>query len=339
MRQPSAMVAYKKPGPIGGKLIREVIAFMRSQGVKLPISSHILIATSGGSDSIALARLLIQYGRRVVDPGKIRLLHVNHGWRGAESDADAEFVRLFARQLKVPCKIVRVRAPAQLSKGPKGESWEDLARQQRKKVFAREAARLGGALIMTAHHGDDLAETLLWRLFTGSALTHGGGIVFQHGVELRPLLQVRKQRLEAFLEEEGQSWREDGTNREGRFLRSRMRLGLMPTIDELFPKAVEHLIQAGLSAQNRIGTPGPNENGDPVTKTLSLKSRPVSELLFRAAGLQVRRAHWDAIQRLATQEVPLGSSTTKEMHLPGGWRLVKERKARGTRERWVLEKE
>src|SRR5271167_2083638 len=102
------MQAYPKPRETGGQLIREVVRSLRMQKFKLPlgdITSHILIAVSGGADSIALAHLLIQYGRRVVSRDAIRILHVNHGWRGAESDRDEQLVRAFARKMGVPFSV------------------------------------------------------------------------------------------------------------------------------------------------------------------------------------------------------------------------------------------
>src|SRR4051794_22839086 len=81
----------RKPGPTGGALIRTVVGFLRQFQIQLPIDSHILIAVSGGADSVGLAHLLVHYGRRVIDRSKIRLLHINHGWRADESDQDEDF--------------------------------------------------------------------------------------------------------------------------------------------------------------------------------------------------------------------------------------------------------
>ncbi|MCC7440934.1 MAG: hypothetical protein IT285_04850, partial [Bdellovibrionales bacterium] len=84
---------YPVPGREGGKLIRRLISFLRSQGTRVPVSSHILIGCSGGLDSTALAWLIGRYGRRVVGPERITLVHFHHGWRGREADRDARRVR------------------------------------------------------------------------------------------------------------------------------------------------------------------------------------------------------------------------------------------------------
>jgi tRNA(Ile)-lysidine synthase len=295
---------YPKPGPIGGRLIRRMVSFLRANRIELPLTSHILIATSGGSDSLALAVLLARYGRRVVARKDITLLHVNHRWRGEESDEDARFVRAQARSLDVGCRIVRLAAPDPTVL--KGESWEEQAREARKRIFVRECARLGGAQVLTGHQGDDLAETLLWRIFTGAAETHGAGIAVRHGLELRPLLSFRKSELQAFLREEGRGWREDATNQNGRFLRSRLRLELFPRIELLFPRAVEHLMKLGLAVQQ----------SDAAGCADSEVSAPL--LAARALGIRVKRAHFEQLLRAAQLD-----KRQHEIHLPQGWRLTR----------------
>lgn len=317
--QTQKQISYAIPRATGGRLIRRVIRLLREYRVQLPIGSHIHIATSGGSDSIALAHLLIHYGRRVGPKAKISLLHINHGWRGKESDADEQFVRTAARRWGVKIKVVRLRPP----KSGKGESWEDLARVARKKVYAQLGEK--GAVVFTAHHGDDLAETLLWRIFTGSHETHGGGIAVRTGAEVRPFLGCRKQELQQYLEEEGESWREDRTNFEGRFLRSRIRLELIPVIQRLFPKATDHLIAAALKAQA-----GPIEAD---ARDLPVLNEALGAFLG-AAGLRIRRAHWGSMLG-AIRKDPAWHG---ELHLPGGWKIRREKSVKPVRDRWVLER-
>lgn len=228
---------YPKPKDAGGRLIRELIASLKREKIPLPITSHILCATSGGSDSVALAVCLARYGRRVIDPKRITLFHVNHGWRAEASDGDEAFVRALASKLGVGFLSVTAREqPAA------GDSWEEHARRLRKEAYLQAAKKLKCRFIFTAHTGDDLAETRLWRLFTGKWETHAEGIYARHGKEFRPFLKLRKAFLQEFLNEEAQGWREDQTNHEGRFLRSRMRNELFPVIEKLFPRAVTHLI-------------------------------------------------------------------------------------------------
>jgi tRNA(Ile)-lysidine synthase len=228
--------AYRKPGPMGGTLIRRVVKFFRDESLlnKGETYPGLLVACSGGSDSTALAVLLTRYGRRIVAPGGITLLHVNHGWRGEESDGDSRFVADLARRLGV--KAIRFKSK-RLPK--KGESWEDAGRKLRKRLFERALTRAPNAAILTGHTKNDLFETKIWRFFTGVYETQGEGILTQFKGEVRPLLDVTKQELQTFLKEEGISWREDASNQDPRFLRNRLRNELIPVVDQLFPGALE----------------------------------------------------------------------------------------------------
>lgn len=187
---------------------------------------------------MALAVLLAKYGRRVVGREGMSLLHVNHGWRGKESDGDERFVMALGKKLGVPVRVRRI-----MEKPEKGESWEAHARSLRKALYVEEANRLpnpaGSAHVFTGHQADDQAETRLWRFLTGAFTNLGEGILPRHGIEVRPLLGVRRSDLVAFLREERQKWREDASNQDPRFLRARMRLELMPVIVSLFPGAID----------------------------------------------------------------------------------------------------
>ena len=231
------MEVYPKPKNQGGVLLRRLVKEFRQEFQEVPLSSHIHIACSGGSDSVGLAVLLAKYGRRIVKAQNLTLIHLNHGWRGMESDQDASFVADLARRLGVGFITEKLKTL------PKpGESWEKVGRDERKRFFDKCAKAHKNTLILTAHTADDLVETRLWRLFTGKWETHSQGILSRHGAEYRPFLSTRKTEIIDFLKEENQEWREDQTNHEGRFLRSKMRQELMPVIEKLFPKAVDHIL-------------------------------------------------------------------------------------------------
>lgn len=304
---------YPKPGPIGGGLIREVISFARSHNkMTLPIGSHILIGVSGGCDSVALAHLLVHFGRRIVPRSRISLLHVNHGWRGKESNADELFVKRLGKKWNVP--VITHRLNFSKYHDPK-KSWENEARELRKDLFARDAEK-HKALVFTAHQADDQAETLLWRLFTGAASTHGGGVIFRHGVEVRPFLRCRKTLIKNYLLEVDQNYREDATNQSDRFMRARMRTELMPAIEKLFPRSIEHLVQLALSVQ----ADRPNLGSPP--------SIPY-DILIKTAGLKMRRPHFETL----SQKLVAKKSWCGEIHLPGGWKLICQPPVKWTLER------
>lgn len=301
---------------MGGRLIRRWIKSLRDAG--LPKGSQILCACSGGLDSTALTVLIARHGLRVGEIGPI--LHFNHGWRGAESDADEAHVLELGRQLGLEVRVGRALRDGVPSGG---ESPEARARFERRVFFEREAGCRGPhARVLTAHHADDLAETLLWRIMTGAARTHGLGIQASHGIELRPALGTTKAELRAFLEEEGISWREDRTNFEGRLLRSRIRVELAPVLDGIFPRWREHLAAEARRLEKGACQTG-EEGGDGELSILSA--------LLGAEAIRPRRAHLEAIRSAK------GAGAATDIALEGGWKLTHQWLAKEGKSRWILE--
>jgi len=234
---------------------------------------------------------------------RIRVLHVNHGWRGEASDRDAAFVQNLGGELGIPVDVRRVEPPQKSS----SDSWEADAREKRKAVFSEALSQFPGVLF-TAHQSEDLAETLLWRLCTGTAKTHGGGILVRTSESfVRPLLTCRRAELEAFLEEEGVTPRIDSTNQDPRFLRARMRTQLWPLLEELFPRAVEHLVTLALDAQSAL--PASDQEGE-------AHFGGILQAMISSIGARPRRAHWDLLAE--KNRTPNWSGI---LELPGGWRL------------------
>ncbi|MBI4925462.1 MAG: tRNA lysidine(34) synthetase TilS [Bdellovibrio sp.] len=294
---------YPKPSPMGGVLIRRVVSFLRSQRVHLPIHSHILIATSGGNDSITLAHLLITYGRRVISKNKIKILHINHRWRGKASDLDAKFVRKLAKKWGV--KFYLKQLPyVNLNQKINNNSLENLARIKRKEIFYNFVKNKKlGKYIFTAHHADDLVETVLWRFFTGTINTHGAGILFKSGVELRPFLQIRKKELLEYLKQEKIPWREDITNQDDRFLRVQIRKQLLPLVEKIFPRVVQNLLNNTLPKQKKF------------SKFITSKN---ANNIFSLLNIRIKKSHLEIIKNI-------NSNGTKKISIPlrGGWCLNK----------------
>lgn len=339
---------YPKPGAIGGVLIREVIGLLRSHGVHLPLKdSHILIATSGGSDSTALAVLLARYGRRVVGDCQISLVHFNHRWRAEASDADEAHVESLARKLGLGFQRFQGKgAPEKDS----GLSWENEARKERLEAFASFGEK---SCILTAHHQDDLAETVLWRLCSGQMDTHGGGILVNNGPYLRPLLAIKKKDLEAFLQEEGESWRIDQSNQDRRFLRNQIRLDLVPILKIIFPNFIENLAKGALRAQLNTNV---NSHSSEVlvlgvafsilTKTIRANRRQIEALMkWVESSESDQDNHETARHGVNRKSFDLGSSwkvtreIVKEMSIKqiSNSQGLRTKNRQGSRIKWVFE--
>jgi len=209
---------------------------------------RVAVAVSGGADSVALLRLLLEL--RAELGIVLSVAHVNHKLRGDESDEDERFVARLARQHGLDLHVRE--APVDGSCSPDVGSGIEAATRKLRYGFFRQLAWDGRiSKIATAHTLDDQAETVLLRIFRGTGIRGLAGIhpriVFEEqgrvfGEVVRPLLGFRRARLQEFLRERDQSWREDSSNRDTAFLRNRVRYRLLPMIAEEFGEAaIEHM--------------------------------------------------------------------------------------------------
>jgi tRNA(Ile)-lysidine synthase len=196
------------------------------------------VAVSGGADSVALLRLLLEIRERI---GVILLVvHFNHHIRGAESDSDEEFVCAFAAAHGL--EFVSGEEDVPLAAQRNGWNLEDAARRLRYEFFERLVVEGRVARVAVAHTADDQAETVLAHLLRGTGLTGLSGIYPEKGSVVRPLLAIRRLDLREYLAGIGQEWREDSSNRDTSRLRARVRHGLLPMLEKEFqPAVVEHL--------------------------------------------------------------------------------------------------
>lgn len=194
----------------------------------------ILIAYSGGVDSTALLHLLLELQKEW--PLKLFLGHFNHKLR-QRADEDEQFIRNAARELSLPLFVGRgdVRARAKATK----QNIEETGRQLRYEFLNQKAAEIGRAKIATGHTLTDQAETLLMRLMRGSGLRGLAGIYPVVNERLvRPLLEVEREEVDAYLKEKKIVFRIDESNYDRRFLRNRIRLELLPYIRKNFEPAI-----------------------------------------------------------------------------------------------------
>ena len=179
----------------------------------------VLVAVSGGADSVALLHIL----RELAPTFRLTLhvLHVDHGLR-ANAVRDTAFVRALGVRLGVPVDVAHVTL------GP--GSVEAAAREARYAALEAWADRLGAERIAIGHSADDQAETVLMRLLDGAGVRGLAGIPPRRGRVIRPLIETRRQALRDELATAGLDWVEDETNRDPKFLRNRIRHELLPLL-------------------------------------------------------------------------------------------------------------
>ena len=197
------------------------------------------VAVSGGADSVALLRLLLelQEGLGVV----LSVVHLNHKLRGAASDADEKFVAKLAETHGLTMHVERANVAAKAKR--EKANLEDAARRARYDFFARLVAEKRVDRVAVAHTADDQAETVLAHILRGTGLAGLGGIHTETGSVVRPLLHVRRAELRAYLRSKKQKWREDATNQDTSRMRARIRKKLLPLLERQFQTAtVEHLV-------------------------------------------------------------------------------------------------
>lgn len=220
---------------------RVELAFRRSADRLIRGRGAILAAVSGGGDSVALLHLLDRFARRLSVP--VTVAHLDHALRRG-SGADRRFVERLARELGRTCISDRrdVRALRR-----KCESPEEAARRVRRGFLLESARASDCACIATGHTLDDQAETILMRLLRGAGPTALTGMAESGpGPFVRPLLDLERSDLRAYLDRRGAPFRDDPSNRDLRFDRNRVRRLVIPFLaDALNPRAARHLVQAG----------------------------------------------------------------------------------------------
>ena len=206
----------------------------------------VILALSGGIDSMALADLLLKTKVEFV------VAHCNFHLRGEKSDGDEIFVREFAEKNGIHCFVKHFETEKYAAE--QGISIEMAARDLRYAWFEELRQQLGYDKIAVAHHADDQAETFFINLLRGAGLNGLKGMKPHNGVIIRPLLWASREQIRKYAVENHIVWREDHTNVESVYLRNRIRNQLLPVFDELQPKARQGLYKSleHLSAENEL---------------------------------------------------------------------------------------
>ena len=278
--------------------------------------SRPLAMVSGGPDSVALLRVVLELG------GSPVVLHVDHGLRGEESREDAAFVAELCERLGVRCEVRRLSLR-------EGANLQERARKERYRLAAEAAGALDLWTIAVGHTADDVAETVLMNLARGAGLRGLSGIPPVRGRVVRPLVETTREEVLGYLASLGQTYRTDPTNLTGKYARNRVRLEVLPRLEELYPGATRNLARAAAAAREDLET-----LEELAGEVLDIRGEEVALGRRSLAGLRPslrRHAVRRAYSALLPDAPPLGSALvgavlglleggegTRTLDLPGG---------------------
>ncbi|MDD5633888.1 MAG: tRNA lysidine(34) synthetase TilS [Candidatus Omnitrophica bacterium] len=293
----------------------------------------VLVAVSGGADSVCLLKVLLDLKRSLGI--EVIVGNVDHCLRGRESARDSEFVKKLSKELGVKCfyKKINVKVRTQ-----SGMSLEESARLERYGALREFAGKSGCNVIATGHTMDDQAETVLLRIIYGSSTKGLAGIPpvrYDGDVRvIRPLLRLGKKDIVGFLSKNGLNYVEDSSNKETMFLRNKIRLKALPYLEKLNPKIRRALVNladtlredmdfveaAKKGSLEKIGVQNMIAISDFLLQPKIIQKEIFKEL-FRLAGGDVKRLsyrHWIDMDRFVAY-----SEKGKSLDLPGNVRVKK----------------
>lgn len=207
----------------------------------------VVVAVSGGSDSVALLHLLFALSDRY--GWRLTVAHVNHGFRGAESEREAELVSELAQRLGLPLESAFIDVPRYIEET--GLNAQAAARDKRYAFLLDTALRHQARRIALAHHADDQAETVMMRLLRGTGPSGLTGIPIKrrekNDVELiRPMLRIYKSELLHYCSVHGLTYCTDSSNLQTKYFRNQVRLDVLPFLsryNDRLPSALNRLAE------------------------------------------------------------------------------------------------
>jgi tRNA(Ile)-lysidine synthase len=275
----------------------------------------LVVLLSGGADSVCLLDCAVRIGAQV------RALHVNYGLRPG-SDADEQFCRVVCDRLGVPLTVERVHL---------GEGNLQAQAREARYAIAERLAYEHGSDFAAAHTASDQAETVLYRLAVSPGSRALLGMAPRRGRLIRPLLEAGREDTREYCRARGLSWRDDPTNEDPRFARSRLRHEVLPVLRALSPAAERTIAETSFLLRDerqvleraadeaiaRLGIPVPLEalRGEPP----GLARTALTRLAERAAGEPVALSRSDCAAILS-----LAGEGTQSLDLGGGLRAVAE---------------
>ena len=235
------------------RLLKQVSQLLRDLGL-VECRQPLVVAVSGGPDSLALLLLLAELKQPL--GLSLHVAHLDHGLRGGDSQADAQFVEEIALQLSLPVTLEQEDVKAY--RMGRHLSLEEAAREVRYSFLSRVAVAQEAAAVVLGHTADDQAETILMHLIRGSGLAGLTGMSpraywpsSQHNQSItlvRPLLEVKREETKSYCLWKGFTPRDDSSNLSLQFTRNRLRSDLLPRLRSYNPRFQEALLRLGRSA-------------------------------------------------------------------------------------------
>ncbi len=292
----------------------------------------VLVAVSGGPDSVALAAAM-----RLLGGWALQLGHVHHGLR-AGADADADFVAALARKWNLPFHLERIDTPVL------AQAWhvgvEEAARRGRYDALVAMAERVGASVVATGHHADDQVETILHRIVRGTHLRGLAGMPPLRRLTgsvglIRPLLWARRDQIERFCRAQELPWRTDETNAATDLTRNFLRHELLPLLrrrlnvraDEALLRLAESAAEAESALEELAGRLFERACRKRSAEVVVLRAAPLKKapgllasLAFRRALLELSAPEGELTQRRFKDLLALLEGPKKAIDLPGGLR-------------------
>lgn len=303
---------------------------LHTEAMEIALGGGCLVGLSGGRDSVALLLLLKATGCH-----PLAACHLNHGIRGPEADADEEFCRKLCRRLHIPIYCQKADIPA-LSRQQK-QSLETTAREVRRAFMRETALEHRIPAIALAHHADDQAETVLFRLARGSAGVRGMSAVDDWaGIYLlRPMLGITRAEITQWLTENGEPWRDDSTNAVADVARNSIRHEVLPALNKALGRDVTPILgrsarlqqetlealEAAMAALPLLDPQGRLYLPFVLEQPASLRKAIVRYYLQRHGVPQISES-----MVVTVADMLPANSPTARLSLPGGYQAIRRQK-------------
>lgn len=321
------------------ELERQAADLIRKHGW-IPEGSRVLVACSGGPDSVALLHVMKRLGE--ISSFTVGAVHVDHMLRGVESAEDARFVRAMCAGLGVPFHGTAI--PVGEIVRERGGNVQDVCRTERYRYFGEVMERKGYSVLATAHHADDVLETVLMRLARGTADAAPGIPIsrkFGKGLLIRPFLLSERREVMEYLEAHGIPYRTDPSNMKPDYTRNRFRQRIVPLVREEHPGAARHVAEWDLARREdeaylaerarevweEISEPLPGDGWAVMTEAFSrvpsALQRRLIPILLDYLYLSGRHPSGARLESLILSQLTR-TEGSGSVDLPGGFRLERE---------------